>query len=379
MQKRFKPRSTKGATEIAQFPLTIYCLFLVVLLPVLNLVTVLVAGCTAYLATNDLAAKAATQSTFAQALNAMTVEAYNFQSNGLAQFVKMAPQGGYTGCGNDLYVLATNIGGSGVQSSPADQSLASNIDTTKNIYEMQVVSSYTVSPLVSMASFPLLGSIPGLGQPITLSFAASRPIEHPGGMQTATNGGSTATVTPFNRIADAGPGVPPPPTPVTWRNPSIFQQILAAGQTVVTVNVVTIFATQDWQSSGVVLNSSEKVWIDTQAVGIWGQGPTQPTYNTMDANGFNYPMQPSWLQWAVYAGAPGDALIGCIGKTPPTVSDAGPQRGPWNMFNVGDVLTNYPINAGGPLTFRINDNSNLSSWAQANYNGEQLVRVIVTR
>jgi hypothetical protein len=66
MQKRrLKARSEVGATEMSQFPLTIYCLFLVVLLPVLNLVTLLVAGCTAYLATNDFAAKAATQSSFA--------------------------------------------------------------------------------------------------------------------------------------------------------------------------------------------------------------------------------------------------------------------------------------------------------------------------
>jgi len=159
-------RSNRGATEITQFPLTLYCLFLVLFLPVLNLVTLLIAGTTALLATNDFAAKASTQATFAQALNAMAVESYNFQSNALAQFVKMSPQGGYTGCGNDLFILATDIGGTGVQSSAPDQSLNAVIDTTKKIYEMQVVGSYTVSPLVSLASVPVLGSVPGLGLPV---------------------------------------------------------------------------------------------------------------------------------------------------------------------------------------------------------------------
>jgi hypothetical protein len=137
----------------------------------------------------------------------------------------MSPKGDYTGCGNDLFVLATDIGGAGIQSSAADQSLSSNIDTNKNIYEMQVVSSYTVSPLVSLTSFPLLGSIPGLGQPVTLSFAASRPIEHPGGIQTAASQGSTGAPASNN---------------ITWRTPNIYQQIKNVGQTVVTVNVLQV-------------------------------------------------------------------------------------------------------------------------------------------
>jgi len=313
MQKlQLKPRSEKGATEIAQFPLTIYCLFLVVLLPVLNLVTLLVAGTTAYLATNDLAAKAATQSTFAQALNAMAVEAYNFQSNSLAQFVKMAPQGGYTGCGNDLYVLATNIGGSGVQSSAANQSLNSNIDTTKNIYEMQVGSSYTVSPLVSLASLPLLGSIPGLGQPVTLSFAASRPIEHPGGMQIPTNGGGSATVTPFNRIGATALGAAPPATAVTWRNPNIFQQIQNNGRTVLSVNVVVVSPNNpNWTPAGVQVLPGQEIYIDTQAVGTWAS----PGLAAYDANGIpnsvntNAPYECPTANFA--------ALVGVLGGTGP--------------------------------------------------------------
>ena len=375
--RRLKLRSETGATEIAQFPLTIYCLFLVVLLPVLNLVTLLIAGCTAYLATNDFAAKAATQSTFAQALNAMAIEAYNFQTNNLAHFVKMVPQGGYTGCGNDLYVLATNIGGSGIQSSAPDQSLTANIDTTKNIYELQVVSSYTVSPLISMASLPLLGSVPGLGQPVTLSFAASRPVEHPGGMYTAGNGGGGgggAAVTPFSRVASSQ-GVPGPTSNMTWRDPAIFTEIAAAGQTIVSVNVVKVQADYGpvlggqnggWTSTGVSAQPGQNVWLDTQAVGVWGNGGSND-----DANG--EPPATS-RAWTIDASLPSFMLIGYVGSQP--ILPYGHQNmgipGDPHFIPSGDTLINFPINYAGPISLACNDN-------QGGDSGIQYVRIIVTR
>jgi hypothetical protein len=380
--RRRKLRSNKGATEIAQFPLTLYCLFLVLALPVLNLVTLIIAGTTAYLATNDLAAKAATQPNFSLALNAMTVEAYNFQANTLAQFVKMVPQGGYTGCGNDLYVLSTNIGGAGVQSSAADQTLTTNIDTTKSIYEMQVVSSYSVSPLVSLASLPLLGSIPGLGQPVTLSFAASRPIEHPGGMQTASNqGGNQAPVIPFNRIIAFNGGTPPPTgNNAIWRTPDIFAKIAAAGQSVVTVNVIEVPAQvptasplNPWYATGITVQPGQTVWIDTQAVGAWG-------WNSLsaDANGL-LPMSTGVIDGLL----PDMMLIGWVGAYPPLYPYAGfnpslgapcviaPNGGP-NFIPSGNSLINYPITTPGPLSLACNDDD------CGDY-GYQMVRVIITR
>ena len=70
-------------SELAQFPLTFYILFLIVLIPLLNLVSLLVAGTTQFLATNDIAAKAATQPDYASALNSMVNEASLFHSNTL--------------------------------------------------------------------------------------------------------------------------------------------------------------------------------------------------------------------------------------------------------------------------------------------------------
>ena len=57
-------RRSQGSSEIAEFIPVVYILFLLVLIPLLDLVTVFVAGAVQYLATNDLAAKAANQADY---------------------------------------------------------------------------------------------------------------------------------------------------------------------------------------------------------------------------------------------------------------------------------------------------------------------------
>jgi hypothetical protein len=211
-RSRSPQRNKKGSSEIAEFAPTLYILFLLILMPLLDVGNLFVAGATQYLATNDVAAKAASQGDYSSVLNTMANEAYQFQSTGLAKFVHLLPQGGYTGCGDDLYVLQTDIGSGTVTSSAADQPLALPIDTKAKMYEISVQSVYSVAPLISLAAVPGLGSVPGLGQPVTLTFTANRPVEHPGGLQAQPNGGvAGGAVTPFNRIA-AVSGVAAPPT-----------------------------------------------------------------------------------------------------------------------------------------------------------------------
>ena len=232
----------------------------------------------------------------------MTNEAYQFQSNGLAQFAQMIPQGGFTGCGDDLYVLVTDLGSGTVTSTAPDQPLNQTINTTNSMYEIAVKSAYNVGPLVSLATVPILGNIPGLGQPVTLSFTANRPVEHPGGLQAAANSARGPVVQPFARVA-ASPAVPGIPTPVTWRTPGIFHQIAQAGQTVVSVNVVMVPADNGglatsahidppWTQSGINIQSGQNVWVDTQSVGTWGVTliPLGMSQNVgpADANGVVY-------------------------------------------------------------------------------------------
>jgi hypothetical protein len=200
-----------------------YVLFLIILIPLLNLVNLFVSAATLYLATNDFASKAATQPNYSSALNAMAAESYKFQATGFARFLHMVPTGGFSGCGDDLYVLATDLGTGAVTSSQADMPLSQAIDTPASMYELSVQSVYEVSPLISMSALPLLGSVPGLGKPAALTFKATRPVEQPGGFQPPTPPRPQAAVQENFADPRGGrkPGNPPPPTPITWRTPSI--------------------------------------------------------------------------------------------------------------------------------------------------------------
>ena len=155
-------RNSRGASELAQFIPAIYVLFLLITLPVLDVLTLFIAGTTQYLVTNDIAAKAATQSDFTSALNTVANEASQFQTTGLAGFVQMVRAGGYIGCGHDLNVLATDIASGAVTSSGANQPLNQPINSQTKMYELSVQSLYSISPLISLAPVPLLGNIPGL-------------------------------------------------------------------------------------------------------------------------------------------------------------------------------------------------------------------------
>ena len=226
-----------------------YLVFLMILFPLIDFVGLFVGAATQYLATNDICSKAATQADYPTALSTMVTEADGFQSLGLAKFLNLTPNGGFTGCGNDLYVLATDTGSGTTTTSVADQPPAAPIVSTDS-YEMTVKSNYTLSPWINMSCIPILGLCPGLGQPANLSFAASRAVEHADGLQPSSGGSPTggtggtgggSSVTPFPRISTSGgPGVPPTPGGNTWNTPDIYNRIQTAGQTVVSVSVMKI-------------------------------------------------------------------------------------------------------------------------------------------
>jgi Flp pilus assembly protein TadG len=353
-------RNNKGSSELSEFAPVLYIMFLVILLPLLDLVAVFVAGATQYLATNDFAAKAATQADYSSALNSMVTEAYQFQTNGLAKFAQMVPEGGFTGCGDDLYVLVTDTGTGAVTSSAADLPLSQPINTQSSIYELSVKSIYNVGPLVSLAAVPILGDIPGLGKPVTLTFSANRPVEHPGGLQAAPSGNVVASaVTPFARV-NANSSSVVGPSNSTWRTPNIFEQIKNAGETVSSVNVVLVQSNNtNWTQSGIVIAAGQKIWIDTQSVGVWNT----PGLQSRDANGI--PNDPGCPGVPCFS-ANFAALVGVIGITGPITANAP------GAFFLGDDQFNYPPVGTGMFSMGFNDWGNFT-----NNTGAQLVRVIV--
>ena len=346
-------RSTRGAAELSEFALVLYILFFVILVPIVDLGGLLIAAGTQYLATNDFAAKAASQPDYINCLNAMFAESQKFEAMSIAKFMNMTPQGGYVGSGNDMYVLATNVSSGTTATSTANNSISPPIDTSANIYELSVKSNYSFKPLLNLSGVPLLGQVPGLGQPVTFTFVANRPIEHPGGLvANGTNANPGAVpVLPRNQapapLVSAG-------NAAQWRIPNIYQQIAAAGQTVISTNVVVVQGNNNsWTPANVNVNPSEKVWIDTQAVGQWNVGGS---YGMTDANGLN-----TAENWALAPNLTYGALIAQIGTGAP--------------FLLGDNQTNLAVTGSGPLTMINNDQYG----AFTDNTGAQIVRIIVTQ
>ena len=347
-------RSIKGAAQLSEFALVLYVLFFIILVPVVDLGCLLIAAATQYLATNDFAAKAASQPDYINSLNAMFTESQKFETTGMSKFMNMTPQGGYVGSGNDLYVITTNITSGGVQKSSANNSLSPPIDTTANVYELAVNSNYSFKPILSLAGVPLLGNIPGLGQPVTFTFVANRPVEHPGGLVTtgnAQNQGNVAVLTRTNPpapLASAGNGG-------GWRVPNIYQQIAAAGQTVISTNVVVVQGNNpNWTSANVSVTPPQKIWVDTQAVGQWSTGGSMGNTDANGLSGVNYPLQ---VDHAASMGT----LVAEVGTGSP--------------FTLGDDQLNLPVNGSGNLSLLQNDEvGNFSD-----NTGAQIVRIIVTQ
>lgn len=355
LQKR-RLRSRRGLSELSQFATVVPLMFLVVLIPLVNLLTIIVFGVVQYLSTNDCASKSATQTDYSSALSNMVQEAYQFQSNGLSQFARMEPEAGFTGCGQDLYIITTNIATGAVTSSEANTPLSSTVDTTANSYELMVKSNYSIQPLISLAAVPFLADVPGLGKPVTLSFTANRIVEHPGGLQSKVAGWNfPVLIVPRTGV---GPNETTPPTPSTWRTPNIYQLIAAAGETVVSENVFVVQANNSsWTPAGVTVLPGQKIWVDTQAVGVWNIDPEDGAVNC-DANGY-----PGAI--AVSNRLPGPslssgALLGQVG-----------QNG--TAFLVGDTEYNYQLPTSGTLSMICND------WFCGDNTGAQLVRVIVVQ
>ena len=149
------------------------------------------------------------------------------------------------------------------------------------------------------------------------------------------------------------------PASVTWRDPTIFQQIQAAGETVQSVNVVIVQATNpNWTPAGVNLHPGQKIWIATQAIGMWKWDAVTSTSPLTDANGSSTEMASAEGSDFKDENAPVGSLVGEFGTT--------------NPFMVGNTLINYSPQNSGAFGLCMNDASTYTDNV-----GAQMVRVIV--
>lgn len=156
--------------------------FILLLFPLINLIGYGMAVCTCLLIGRTGAQAAGTASTYTLALAAVQADANNMLGSAWGQFAKIAPVGGYTNCGMDLYVTASPVGGGASTRTGPNAPFAGPVDNTNFIYEYTVSEHYLISPFVPLGSFPFLGGIPIIGQASPFNLDTSSAAEFPDGL-----------------------------------------------------------------------------------------------------------------------------------------------------------------------------------------------------
>ena len=336
------------------------------------------------------------QVTFANALTAMTSESANLRQTGWAKFLNLSPNGkgyGSPPCGVDISILATPVAGKGgvpqLPTLPDTPLPAVPVpDPSKYVYEYSAKTSFTVKPLIAMSGVPFVNNVPGLGKPVEIVFTAARAAEHVAGLATAPKASGNGISPPdLQRYLGSGP----PPTwlgpgvnpPYGWRNPGAWGMI-PPGMTVVSYDIWLVPGNSvSWVSSGLSITSTQHVYIDTHADGIWQGGFNPPTY---DANGYVPPnicnavavtaqgLSPSSFDWRLFgnAGTPNFStnpdwaeLVGFVGSgapnivavSPPTIGVAAcPYALPYKGFFVLGDNSYQPSPGTGLIQAVQNDN-----------------------
>ena len=291
----------KTGSQQSEFALALFVFFVVIIIPLTNLMGVALSSGIICLLTHQIASRCSTQLTYPNALSAMTNECSDLAHTGFANFLNLHSAGGYLSCGSDLYIQSTPIS-SAVSSVVGPNSPLSMPPLKNNVYEYVAKTYFIVKPFIPMSRIPLVSQIPGLGQPVQIKWTAARAAEFVNGLADTPNPSAPPNIalpdlrTPNPPVSMLGPGV----GPYGWRNPGIFQSLGSAvtilGETVL---YVPANSTTYVNSNLDVSAPGANVYIDSHADGIWISSndavyfPLPTAMPPADANGY-----------ATFAGAP---------------------------------------------------------------------------
>lgn len=364
-------RSRRAAIgKIAEFAPVLFVLFFMLLLPCLNMIWLATAYVIIGLAANQFVSAAAVETTYDKALQAMRTCAVQFNGSPWTSFGGLSPIGGYSSTGSDLYLKSTNIASHAINELGPNTPVPPPVDTTNNIWEYKTLARYRVTPLLNMASVPFIGSVPGLGAPVNLTFVAHKLVEHPEGLGQLAglvfSSQPNGSIRP--QVGTGGGGVLP--GGAAWYHPDIYELIAAAGQTIVSEDVLQVFANNgDWTDTGIDIKPGQKAWIDLRADGLWNNWPAKPL---SDADGSGSPRTFEGMM------LPDGALVGEIGASPLAPATPTSRSNPGGTpFEVGKFKLNLaPPNTGRLYLIQTDSDEPRDYFDNA---GVQTVRVIITQ
>lgn len=364
-----RPYRDISGTASSEFVVALYVLLFLIAIPLIDLLALAGSAGLLLLNAHQCATEAAAQHRYFDCLSVVEKQSNSLVNSDMGRFSRIKQVGGYKNCGADLYIDVSNFANGGSQRLPANKPVPPPIDTSANVYECTVVTCCQISPAIDLSVINLLKDIPALSAPVKLNLSATRASEYPRGLEFPSSAIAT--------IGGAAPGFNGNPSvnlPVGidqsgWNNPSIYNDILTAGQKPLQTNVLKVFANDsNWKDTLINYSPGDKLWFDFRTDGLWSiNGQLIPS---VDADGDNTrPLPPN--------GIPYGRLTGKLSNGP--------------VFEIGKSKVNYQPPGSGRLKLIFNDSSasdptntlNLSQqtlderWQDNT--GFQMVRVILSR
>ncbi|HNB23512.1 MAG TPA: hypothetical protein PKZ32_13910 [Candidatus Melainabacteria bacterium] len=180
-------RSQTGS--IAEFAPVLFIFFMMILFPLINLIGYGTACATVQFIGTNCATAAQNASSFGDALNSVESMSKGLVNSGFGKFANLSPQGGYKGCGVDVYLIEIDYSNNNRLTYGPNTGLPHPYDSTK-IYEYQTRCNFQVNPFLNLAGVPGIGSVPIIGKPTAMASNSCRSSEHPEGLdQLASAGG----------------------------------------------------------------------------------------------------------------------------------------------------------------------------------------------
>lgn len=360
-------RNLTGSSS--EFVVALYVLLFLIAIPFIDLLALAGSAGVLLLMAHECASEAAAQHRYFDCLSVVEKKANGMINGNMGRFSRLKPVGGYKNCGADLFIDVSNYATGASQRLPANKPVPPPIDTSANVYECTVVTCCQISPAIDLSAIGLLKDIPALSAPVKVNLSATRASEYPRGLEFPSS--SIATIGGASPSFNASPSVNLPVgiDQSGWNNPSIYDDILTAGQKPLLTNVLKVYANDsNWKDTLIDYSPGDKLWFDFRTDGLWSiNGQLIPS---VDADGDNtQPMPPN--------GIPYGRLTGKLSGGP--------------VFEIGKSKVNYQPPGSGRLKLIFNDSSasdpnNTLGLSQATLDerwqdntGFQMVRVILTR
>lgn len=173
-------RSRVGYAMV-EFPGILFCFFMFVLFPLLNLVMFTGSFATLMMFSNQIASRSACSRNFDEAISVAETEADHLVKSDFAKFASLKPVGGVKGHGVNLFTTVTNFSDKNALTYGPNTPVPPPIDLARNTYEVVAQVCYDVGPVLDLSCVPVIADVPLLGCPARLSFSAHRALEHPDG------------------------------------------------------------------------------------------------------------------------------------------------------------------------------------------------------